>query len=43
MPFLWFPEEVTNARREADKDLLKKQLGDVAKFLRKNDRRFGSS
>ena len=32
MPFLWFPEEVTNARREADKDLLKKQLGDVAKL-----------
>ena len=32
MSFLWFPEEVTNARREADKDLLKKQLGDVAKL-----------
>ena len=32
MPFLWFPEEVTNARREADKDPLKKQLGDVAKL-----------
>ena len=25
-------EEVTNARREADKDLLKKQLGNVAKL-----------
>ena len=24
--FSWFPEEVENARREADKDLLKKQL-----------------
>ena len=31
MPFLWFPEAVANARREADKDLLKKQLDDVAK------------
>ena len=31
MPFSWFPEEVANARREADKDPLKKQLGDVAK------------
>ena len=26
------PEEVANARREADKDPLKKQLGDVAKL-----------
>ena len=32
MPFLWFPEEVANARRETDKDPLKKQLGDVAKL-----------
>ena len=31
MPFAWFPEEVANARREADKDPLKKQLGDVVK------------
>ena len=31
-PFSWFPEEVANARREADKDPLKKQLGDVAKL-----------
>ena len=31
MPFAWFPEEVANARREADKDPLKKQPGDVAK------------
>ena len=31
MPFSWFPEEVANARRKADKDPLKKQLGDVAK------------
>ena len=30
--FSWFPEEVTNARREAYKDSLKKQLGDVAKL-----------
>ena len=29
-PFSSFPEEVANARREADKDLLKIQLGDVA-------------
>ena len=27
MPFSWFSEEVANARREADKDPLKKQLG----------------
>ena len=32
MSFSWFPEEVVNARREADKDLLKKQLVDVAKL-----------
>ena len=32
MPFSWFPEEVSNARREADKDSLKKQLGNVAKL-----------
>ena len=31
MPFSWFPEEAANARREADKDPLKKQPGDVAK------------
>ena len=30
--FSWFPEEVANVRREADKDPLKKQLGDVAKL-----------
>ena len=30
--FLWSPEEVANARREADKDPLKKQLLDVAKL-----------
>ena len=28
----WFPEEVANARREVDKDPLKKQLGDVTKL-----------
>ena len=32
MSFSWFPEEVANARREADKDPLKKQLVDVAKL-----------
>ena len=32
MPFSWFPKEVANARRKADKDLLNKQLGDVAKL-----------
>ena len=31
MPFSWFPEEVENARCETDKDLLKKQQGNVAK------------
>ena len=34
MPFAWFPEEMANARREADKDPLKKQLGDVVKLKR---------
>ena len=33
-PFSWFPEEVANARRETDKDPLKKQLGEVAKLKR---------
>ena len=32
MPFSWFSEELTNARHEADKDSLKKQLGNVAKL-----------
>ena len=34
MPFSWFPEEVSNARREADKDPkeMKKQLGNVEKL-----------
>ena len=32
MPFSWFPEEVANARCGADKEPLKKQLGDVAKL-----------
>ena len=31
-PFKWFPEEVSNARRAADKDKNKKQLGDTAKL-----------
>ena len=31
-PFSWFPEEVAGARPEADRDSLKKQLGDVAKL-----------
>ena len=31
MSSAWFPEEVANVKREADKDPLKKQLGDVAK------------
>ena len=30
MPFSWFPEEVANARREADKDPLEKQKGIVS-------------
>ena len=34
-PFPWFPEEVANTRREADKDPLKKLLGNVAKLKRK--------
>ena len=43
-PFKWFPEEVSSARRDADNDKNKKQLGDTAKlerkqFLRKNDRK----
>ena len=32
MPFSWFPEKVANARREADKDPLKKQLDNIAKL-----------
>ena len=32
MSFSWIPDEVANARREADKDPLKKQLGNVAKL-----------
>ena len=32
MLFSWFPEEVANARREADKDPLKKQLINIAKL-----------
>ena len=31
-PFKWFPEEVSSARRAADKDKNKKQLGDTAKL-----------
>ena len=31
MPFSWFLKEVANARREADKGPLKKQLSYVAK------------
>ena len=43
-PFKWFPEEVSSARRDADNNKNKKQLGDTAKlkgnsFLRKNDRK----
>ena len=30
-PFAWFPEEVSSARRAADNDKNKKQLGDTAK------------
>ena len=45
-PFSQFSEEVGNAKREADKDLFKKQLADVAKLkvkvLWENDRGFGS-
>ena len=31
-PFKWFPEEVSSARRAADQDKNKKQLGDTAKL-----------
>ena len=31
-PFAWFPEEVSSARRAADQDKNKKQLGDTAKL-----------
>ena len=31
-PFAWFPEEVANARRQADNDPSKKQPGDVSKL-----------
>ena len=31
-PFKWFPEEVSSARRKADNDKNKKQLGDTAKL-----------
>ena len=31
-PFAWFPEDVANARRQADNDPSKKQLGDVSKL-----------
>ena len=31
-PFAWFLEEVANARRQADNDPSKKQLGDVSKL-----------
>ena len=31
-PFAWFPEEVANARRQAENDPSKKQLGDVSKL-----------
>ena len=31
-PFAWFPEEVVNARRQADNDPSKKQLVDVSKL-----------
>ena len=34
MPFSWFPEQLANAMCQADKDPLKKQLGDVAKLKR---------
>ena len=32
-PFKWFPEEVSSARRAADNDKNKKQLGDTAKLM----------
>ena len=31
-PFAWFPEEVSSARRDADQDKNKRQLGDTAKL-----------
>ena len=31
-PFSWFPEEVSNARRDGDNDLALKQLGDTYKL-----------
>ena len=31
-PFKWFPEEISSARRDADNDKNKKQLGDTAKL-----------
>ena len=31
-PFAWFPEEISSARRAADQDKNKKQLGDTAKL-----------
>ena len=31
-PFLWFPEEVSNARRQGDNDESKTQLGDTFKL-----------
>ena len=34
MSFSWFPEEMANARCEADKDPLKKQHGNVARSKR---------
>ena len=35
-PFKWFPEEVSSARRDADNDKNKKQLGDTAKLKGNN-------
>ena len=35
MPFARFPEEVANAKREADKDPLKKPLGNRKVFMGK--------
>ena len=35
-PFSWFLEEVANARGKKNKDVLKKQLGDVAKLKGNN-------
>ena len=47
-PFAWFPEEVANARRQADNDPSKKLLGDVSKlkgssFYGKMIRRFDTT